>query len=435
MGRATVPRLVEGHLEAGRCLVCGRARSPLPWQPDRSAQTPYISTAIVPAGDHRLLGQRHPGPAVLRGRTTDRPGTAGSVAERHCALTWFPTNQPTPNSRPTAIARFCDPVRPRRVQPEILQGCGRPTALPASPTTNIPRTTGRLRVAEIETTLPNGERVLKLAERGTWIRRPERLWVRETRKLTTSGHQVSLISSAFGQSSWEDCVRLFSRWSQENFFRYMIQHFAIDLLNEYGTEEIPETKRPVVNPKRRELDRQKRSIKSRLTHRQASFAALTVRNSTKPHAGQVGETQSGIGRRNRTIQTRLADIDDKLKTTPSHLAWDELPEAEKFQRLAPSRKQLVDTVKMIAYRGTRVLASIVREKLAGQTTPAACCVILALRPTWYPIWNRRSCAWMSIRCQPRDPTARHRAPIGHLNAAELPYPQVPIYDSSTRSPV
>ena len=28
----------------------------------------------------------------------------------------------------------------------------------------------------------------------------------------------------------------------------MMQHYAIDLLNEYRTEEIPETKRPVVNP-------------------------------------------------------------------------------------------------------------------------------------------------------------------------------------------
>ena len=40
--------------------------------------------------------------------------------------------------------------------------------------------------AEVETTLPNGERVsLKLAERGTWIGdRKNGLWMRETRKLT-----------------------------------------------------------------------------------------------------------------------------------------------------------------------------------------------------------------------------------------------------------
>ena len=68
---------------------------------------------------------------------------------------------------------------------------------------------------------------------------------------------MSLISTAFSGSAGEDSVRLFSRWSQENFFRYMMEHFAIDLLNEYQTEEIPETKRPVVNPKWRELDRQR----------------------------------------------------------------------------------------------------------------------------------------------------------------------------------
>ena len=46
----------------------------------------------------------------------------------------------------------------------------------------------------------------------------------------------------------QDAAQLFSRWSQENFLRYMMQHYAIDLLNEYRTEEIPETKRPVVTP-------------------------------------------------------------------------------------------------------------------------------------------------------------------------------------------
>src|SRR5271157_4071700 len=83
--------------------------------------------------------------------------------------------------------------------------------------------------------------------------------------------------TVFRGNYWlEDAARLFSRWSQENFFRYMMEHFAIDLLNEYRTEEIPETKRPVVNPQWRELDRQKRSVKSKLTHRQARFAALTL---------------------------------------------------------------------------------------------------------------------------------------------------------------
>ena len=64
------------------------------------------------------------------------------------------------------------------------------------------------------------------------------------------------------------------------------------------------------------------------------------------------------------LEHELTEINSQLKTTPSHLEWDKMPEAEKFRRLAPSRKQLVDTVKMIAYRAETAMASIVREALA-----------------------------------------------------------------------
>jgi hypothetical protein len=280
--------------------------------------------------------------------------------------------------------------------------------------------------AEVETTLPNGERVsLKLDERGTWIGdRKSGLWVRETRKLTTSGHQVSLISSAFGKSSREDCVRLFSRWSQENFFRYMMQHLAIDLLNEYGTEDIPETKRPVVNPKRRELDRQKRSIKSKLTHRQASFAALTLRPELDD-AAQVkwAKRKAELVEEIEQFEQELADISDKLKTTSSHLAWDELPETEKFQRLAPSRKQLVDTVKMIAYRAETALASIVREKLAR--TDDARSLLRDLFRSEADLVPDLEHEVLRVNVHPMSNPRSNRAIahlLEHLNAAEFPYP-------------
>jgi hypothetical protein len=113
----------------------------------------------------------------------------------------------------------------------------------------------------------------------------------------------------------------------------------------------------VVNPKWRELDRRKRSVKSKLTHRQARFAALTL------HPEPDETTQVKWEKRKAELveeieqfEKELADIDKKSKETPDHLAWDEMPETEKFQRLAPSRQQLVDTVKMIAYRAETALA-------------------------------------------------------------------------------
>ncbi|RLC57008.1 MAG: hypothetical protein DRI30_04940 [Chloroflexi bacterium] len=131
--------------------------------------------------------------------------------------------------------------------------------------------------------MPNGEGVvMKLAERGSWIgNQREGLWVREVRKLTDSGHQTSLISTAFGRLGLENAGQMFSRWSQENFFRYMMEHFEIDALSEYGTEVIPETNQPVVNPQRRQLERDCRSVKSKLTRLQARFAALTLHPQTE----------------------------------------------------------------------------------------------------------------------------------------------------------
>ena len=80
--------------------------------------------------------------------------------------------------------------------------------------------------SETQVTLPRGETVsLKLAERGSWIGdKKNGLWVREVRKLNTSGHQTSLISSAYGHLAVQDTAGLFSRWCQENFFRYMMEH-------------------------------------------------------------------------------------------------------------------------------------------------------------------------------------------------------------------
>jgi transposase len=279
---------------------------------------------------------------------------------------------------------------------------------------------------ECATTLPNGERVsLRLAERGTRIGdKKSGLWVREIRKLTDSGHQVSLISTAFGSSALEDSVRLFSRWSQENFLRYMMEHFAIDLLSEYRTEEIPETKRPVVNPKWRELDRRQRSVKSKLTHQQARFAALTMHPESDQAAQAKWEKRkAALLEAIEQFERELTGVNEQLKTTPGHLKWDELPETEKFERLAPSRKQLVDTVKMIAYRAETAMASIVREALARNDDARS--LVRDLFRSEVDLLPDLEQRLLRVSVHPMSNPRSNRAIahlLDHLNAAEFIYP-------------
>ena len=63
--------------------------------------------------------------------------------------------------------------------------------------------------------MPNGELVtMKLAERGSLVGARDGMWMREVRKLTATGHQTSLISTAYGREGSQDAVALFSRWCQ-----------------------------------------------------------------------------------------------------------------------------------------------------------------------------------------------------------------------------
>jgi len=217
--------------------------------------------------------------------------------------------------------------------------------------------------------LPNGEQLsLRLAERGSWIGdRRHGLWVREIRKLTASGHQTSLISTAYGQLAEENAAGLFSRWSQENFFRYMMEHYAIDLLSEYGTETIPGTNQPVVNPNWRDLNRQSRSLKGKLVQRQARFAAMTLHpESDEKEVLKWEQRKTNLVEELEQLDHELDQVKQRLKETPKHVLWDELPAEQKFDRLASSRKRLTDTVKMIAYRAETAMTAIVREELARE---------------------------------------------------------------------
>ena len=177
-------------------------------------------------------------------------------------------------------------------------------------------------------------------------------WMREVRKRTPSGHQVSLISTAFGLPHTELAARLFTRWCQENFLRYMMQHFALDLLGEHGTAPLPDTQR-VVNPAWRQLDKQRRSSQSKLTYRRAKFAALTLHPASDSDPARFRTwvaTKAKLLEEIDQYEEQLGQIKAALRETPRHLRWDQLPEEEQFHRLAPTRRRLLETIRMIAYR-------------------------------------------------------------------------------------
>ena len=221
---------------------------------------------------------------------------------------------------------------------------------------------------EVKGQAPDGQVVsMMLAERRTYIgSKKDSVQVKEIRKLSTNGYQTSLISTAYGVEGQTLALRLFSRWCQENFFRYMMQHFAIDLLSEYSTEEISGTNRPVVNPAWRELDREYRSVKGKLDHRHARFGAMTIGSDASEEQVKAWESSKAeLIEQIEQLQEQVDSLKDRRKQTPKHINWDDMPDDGKFERLAPSRKRLTDTVKLVAYRSETAMANILRDQLSN----------------------------------------------------------------------
>jgi hypothetical protein len=214
-----------------------------------------------------------------------------------------------------------------------------------------------------EVVLAHGQKVtLSLAERGTCL--SNGLWVREIRQREDSGHQVSVLSTDYRSDLGPQAMRLFARWTQENFLKYMREHYAIDRLVEHGTEPLPESTR-VVNPARRQLENQIRRERTQRERDQAAFGALSLSAAPEPpeleawqqHKAHLHETLTACAQ-------RLEELKAKRKNTPRHLALKDLPQAEQFPRLRAERKHFVDTIKLIAYRAETALVGTVRETLA-----------------------------------------------------------------------
>jgi prepilin-type processing-associated H-X9-DG protein len=214
--------------------------------------------------------------------------------------------------------------------------------------------------------MSSGEAVtMRVAERGLYLGEAGKgQWVREIRKLTESGHQTAVISTDFKMDPVRLGIRLFARWSQENFFRYMRQHFALDRVATNELKEVDETK-CVVNPAYREVSAKIRKEAAKLGRLKIAFADLTLGDAPKPkevesYSRKKGEILEDL----EAHQAVLSDLKQQRGEMEKHLPLEKLPEAQRFKQQCPSRRQFVDTIKMIAYRAETAMTGIVREHLA-----------------------------------------------------------------------
>ena len=107
----------------------------------------------------------------------------------------------------------------------------------------------------------------------------------------------------------EGAYRMFERWRQENFFKYMREEFLLDALIDYQIEPEDPT-RTIPNPERRALDKEIRAARADLARLEREYGAAAADSVERRRPTMRGFkiAHGRLGKQLRTARARVAQL-------------------------------------------------------------------------------------------------------------------------------
>lgn len=186
-----------------------------------------------------------------------------------------------------------------------------------------------------------------------------KLRLRQVTRLMENGHQTPILTSRRDLPAAQVAYRMFDRWRQENFFKYLREEYALDALVEYDTVPDDPT-REVPNPVWAALDARLRQAHAHLDRLQAEYGLEAVTNleeqrrtmrGFKTAHGKLGQQIFDAWRRIEQLEKRRAGT---LRRVPVQTVME-----DPVVKLAPERKHLTNLIKMLAYQAESDLLRLV----------------------------------------------------------------------------
>jgi transposase len=191
-----------------------------------------------------------------------------------------------------------------------------------------------------------------------------KLRLRQVTRLTDSGHQTQVITSRWDLAEVEVAYRMFERWRQENFFKYLREEFLLDALVDYHVEPDDPT-RTVPNPERRTFERTIGSARAEVAKLQQAYGSAVVENleARRPTMRGFKIAHSKLGQQLRAARERLAELLSARRALPARVEIADLSDGA-VVKLATERKHLTDIIKMLAYQTESDLLAFIRPHYA-----------------------------------------------------------------------
>ena len=191
-----------------------------------------------------------------------------------------------------------------------------------------------------------------------------RLRLRQITRLCAGGHQTPIVTSRFDLTAVELAYRMFERWRQENFLKYLREEYALDALVDYNTE--PESlERLVPNPERRKIKKELTAARTKLKGLEALYGGAVMDNKEMKRSTVRGFkiAHGRLGQEIRGLRKRIGTLQARHRQASKRVMVKELS-GEPLVRLARERKHLSDCIKMVAYQAESDLLALVRPHYA-----------------------------------------------------------------------
>ncbi len=188
----------------------------------------------------------------------------------------------------------------------------------------------------------------QLADQGVALLKG-RLRLRQVTRLE-DGHQTPILTSRRDLPAIEVAYRMFERWRQENFFKYMREEFLLDALIDYQVEP-DDPDRSVPNPAWAEVDARMREARAVIARLQQRYGAAALANveSHRPSMRGFKIAHGKIGKEIRAAAQRLEKLERERSSVPRRIPVAQRAEGEVL-KLATERKHLSNILKMVAYQ-------------------------------------------------------------------------------------
>jgi hypothetical protein len=195
-----------------------------------------------------------------------------------------------------------------------------------------------------------------------------KLRLRQVTRRMDNGHQTPILTSRWDLPAAQVAYRMFDRWRQENFFKYLREEYALDALVEYATVPDDPT-REVPNPAWAALDAQLHQAQAHLDRLQSEYGLEALTNLEHQRRTMRGfkTAQGKLGQKIWSAWQRVLQLEKRRAAVPRRVPVQAVRE-EPVVKLAPERKHLTNLLKMVAYQAESDLLRLVAPhyRRAGQ---------------------------------------------------------------------